>query len=376
MEDAQNQPVEVDFKVNLSEPPQQEEEKKEEVVGESTTEETQESTEETVVESDENKPEQPAEETKEEVKAEPSREEIFNELLQDKYKIKAEDLENVLTKSEKQELPEEIEKYLEYRKETNRGLEDFMRLQQDYDNVDDGALIREYYRQTKNGLDDNDIESLIDVKFGYDEGADELTVKTKRLEMKEELYKAKQFFQEQKGKYATKLESSNESVPESAKEAVEFYQLYKKQQEEQSKRSESVRQTFEEKTSKLFNDEFKGFEFKIGDEKVVFKPKDVNEVRKSQSDLSNFINRHTDENGVLIDAEKYHTALSMAMNPEAYAKFFYEQGRASAIDNVVGQGKNIDMDVRSNVVSEKPGTKFRVVENNSPFVSGLKIKKR
>jgi hypothetical protein len=194
--------------------------------------------------------------------------------------------------------------------------------------------------------------------------------------MKEELYKAKQFFQEQKGKYATKLESSNESVPESAKEAVEFYQLYKKQQEEQSKRSESVRQTFEEKTSKLFNDDFKGFEFKIGDEKVVFKPKDVNEVRKSQSDLSNFINRHTDENGVLIDAEKYHTALSMAMNPEAYAKFFYEQGRASAIDNVVGQGKNIDMDVRSNVVSEKPGTKFRIVEDSAPFVSGLKIKKR
>jgi hypothetical protein len=372
MENAENQ-QDVDFKVDLSAPPKEEEAVTETEAAEATEEKQEEapaeSEDNTTEEQTENKP-------SEEPKVEKTREELFNDLLQDKYQMKVEDLENVLSNKESRELPEDVEKYLEYRNETKRGMEDFLKLQKDYDNVNEGELLREYYRHTKNGLDNDDIESLIDVKFGYNEGADETLVKTKKLEMKEELYKAKQFFESQKDKYKKPLESSELPLSEQSKEAVEFYQLYKKQQEEQSKRSESVRKTFEEKTSSLFNDEFKGFEFKIGEEKVVFKPKDLSEVKSKQSDLSNFINAHTDENGALIDAKKYHTALSMALNPEAYAKFFYEQGKASGIGNVVGEGKNIDMGVRSSVDSTKPGPKFRVVEDDRPFMSGLKINKR
>ena len=255
-------------------------------------------------------------------------------------------------------------------------MEDYLALQKDYDNVDDTQLLKDYYRHTKNGLDESDIDSLLDVKFGYNEGADETLIKTKKLEMKEELYKAKQFFEEQKGKYRKPLESSKESLPENTKEAVEFFQLYKEQQKQQSERSDSVRKTFEEKTNALFNEDFKGFEYNLGEEKVVFKPKDVKEVKSKQSDLNNFLNKHLDDKGALVDAEKYHKAMSMAMNPEAYAKFFYEQGKASAIDNVVSEGKNIDMNVRSKVSSDKVGNKFRVVEDSSPFSSGLKINKR
>lgn len=371
MEDAQKQPVEVDFKVNLAEPPQEKEETVEEPQVEA------EATEETAQDS---KPEPQAETTEEVSTEEPSvektREELFSELLKDKYNIEAEELENVLSNKEKQELPEDVEKYLEYRKETNRGMEDFLRLQRDLSNVPEGELLREYYRQTKQGLDDKDIESLIDLKYGYDKGADASVVTSKKLELKEELFRAKQFFEGQKDKYRKPLESSDVSLPDDAKEAVEFFQLYKKQQDEQARHSETVRNAFEEKTSRFFNDEFKGFEFKIGEEKVVFKPKDVAETKSVQSNLNNFISAHTDENGVLLDAAKYHTALSMAMNPEAYAKFFYEQGKASAIDNVIAEGKNIDMNVRSNVDSQKPGTKFRVVNDGTPFMSGLKIKKR
>ncbi len=374
MEESEKQPIEVDFKVNMSNTQETEVEKKEDVVTEETSnEETVEQKEDTEVVSEENTVE---DESNDEPKTELSREEVFNDLLKDKYQIKAEELDDLVNNRQvSTELPEEVEKYLAYKKETNRGLEDFISLQSDIDSLNEGELMREYYRQTKQGLDDKDIEQLIDLNFGYNEGADETVVNTKKLELKEELYKAKQFLQEQKGKYKTKLESSQSSLPEETKEAVEFFQLYKEKQIEQAKRSESVRQTFEEKTSRLFNDDFKGFEFNLGEEKVVFKPKDVSETRSKQSDLNNFIAKHTDEKGVLLDAKKYHTALSMAMNPEAYAKFFYEQGKASAIDKVVADGKNIDMNVRSNVTSDKGGPKFRIVEDGN-YNSGLKINKR
>ena len=374
MDDAANESA-VDYKVNLSEAA-----KTEEVVEETqTTEALEEKTGEEIpvdYSIKQESVEEPVEESTEETKVEKTREEIFNDLLQDKYQIKSDELEKVLSKKESKELPSDVEKYLEYREETKRGMEDFLQLQKDYAEVDDSEILREFYRQTKNGLDNEDIESLIDVKFGYNEDSSDTLVKTKKIEMKEELYKARQFFESQKDKYKKPLESSELPLSEQSKEAVEFYQLYKKQEEEQSKRSASVRNHFEEKTKSLFNDEFKGFEFKIGEEKLVFKPKDMNETKSRHSDLNNFINAHTDKDGVLTDAKKYHTALSMAMNPEAYAKFFYEQGKASAIDKVVGQGKNIDMGVRSNIDSSKPGPKFRVVNDNSSFTNGLKINKR
>ena len=275
-----------------------------------------------------------------------SREELFNELLVDKYKINESELQNVLLNKEKaQELPEEVSKYLEYKKETNRGLEDYVRLNEDFSNIDNTTLLKQYYQETKPGLDESDINALLDIKYGYEEGADESVIKTKTLEMKEEVFKAKQHFESQKKKYRAPLESSDSSSFEEQKKAVEFYNLYKEEQTAKTKKADAVRKVFQEKTSNYFNNDFKGFEFNVGEENLVFKPKNIDEMKKSQADLNNFINRHTDESGALVDAKKYHTALSMAMNPEAYAKFFYEQGRASAINKVVKDGKNINMDV-------------------------------
>jgi len=375
MEDAVNQP-EADYKINVSTSGEildientQEEPKQEETV-----EQEVEATEEVVTQTEE-VVEDKKEETEESESPQPSREELFNQLLSDKYNMNSDELENVLNKKEeKRELPEEVEKYLEYREKTNRGLNDYLALQQDFDQMPNQELLKEYYRQTKQGLDDSDIDALLDLKFGYDEGADDTIVKTKTLEMKEEVYKAKQHLNAQKDQYMSALESSA-SLSKETEEAVKFYQLYKEEQQKVSKQNEEVLKTFRSKTDKLFNDEFKGFEFKIGEEKVVFKPKDVEQTKKSQSDLSNFINQHMDENGTLKDAKAYHTALSMAMNPEAYAKFFYEQGKASAVDDVVAQGKNIDMNVRKNVDTSKPGPKFRVLDDGN-FGSGLKINKR
>lgn len=375
MEDAVNQP-EADYKINVStsgeildiEKPQEEPKQEE------TVEQEVEATEEAVSETEE-VVEDKQEEVEKSESSQPSREELFNQLLSDKYNMNTDELENVLNKKEeKRELPEEVEKYLEYREKTNRGLNDYLALQQDFDEMPNQELLKEYYRQTKQGLDDSDIDALLDLKFGYDDGADDTIVKTKTLEMKEEVYKAKQHLNAQKDQYMSALESSA-ALSQETEEAVKFYQLYKEEQQKVSKQNEEVLNTFRSKTDKLFNDEFKGFEFKIGEEKVVFKPKDVEQTKKSQSDLSNFINQHMDENGTLKDAKAYHTALSMAMNPEAYAKFFYEQGKASAVDDVVAQGKNIDMNVRKNVDTSKPGPKFRVLDDGN-FGSGLKINKR
>lgn len=375
MEDAVNQP-EADYKINVSTSGEilDIEKTQEEPKQEDTVEQEVEATEEVVAETEE-VVEDKKEETEESESPQPSREELFNQLLSDKYNMNSEELENVLNKKEeKRELPEEVEKYLEYREKTNRGLNDYLALQQDFDEMPNQELLKEYYRQTKQGLDDSDIDALLDLKFGYDEGADDTIVKTKTLEMKEEVYKAKQHLNAQKDQYMSALESSA-SLSQETEEAVKFYQLYKEEQQKVSKQNEEVLKTFRSKTDKLFNDEFKGFEFKIGEEKVVFKPKDVEQTKKSQSDLSNFINQHMDENGALKDAKAYHTALSMAMNPEAYAKFFYEQGKASAVNDVVAQGKNIDMNVRKNVDTSKPGPKFRVLDDGN-FGSGLKINKR
>jgi len=365
---------EVDYKVDLSKPPvekQVEENKEEDSVEDQVTE----SSEEEVVE-------QQVSEEKEEVEEEPipvSKEEMIAEYLTNKYSMGLEDLDDVLSNKNKntQVLPEEVEKYLKFKDETKRGLKDFVKANEDFSEYDESSLLKEYYKQSNPELDDSDINYLIEDRFALDESIDTDTDRRKKiLEKKQELYKAKQYFEQTKEKYKAPLESSMEGIPEEAKEAVEFYQQYNDEKAKEQEIVSKQRQSFEQKTSKFFNDEFKGFEFKIGEKTLNFQPKDKEKVVDKQLNLNNFINSFLDDKGVLKDAKKYHTALNMAMNPEAYAKFFYEQGKSDAVTEVVKNGKNIDMNVRSKVDSSKPGTKFRVVDGGNGFTSGLRIKKK
>lgn len=364
----------VDYKVNLSNPPVEEqvEENKEE---DSVENQETESKEEEVID-------QQVEEKKEEVEEEPtpvSKEEMIGEYLTNKYSMGLEDLDNVLSNKNKntQVLPEEVEKYLKFKDETKRGLKDFVKANEDFSDYDESSLLKEYYRQSNPELDDSDINYLIEDKFALDESVDTDTDKRRKiLEKKQELYKAKQYFEQTKEKYNAPLESSMEGIPEEAKEAVQFYQQYNDEKAKEQEVISRQRQSFEEKTSKFFNNDFKGFEFKIGEKTLNFQPKDKQKVVDKQLNLNNFINSFLDDKGVLKDAKKYHTALNMAMNPEAYAKFFYEQGKSDAVNDVVKKGKNIDMNVRSKVDSSKPGAKYRVVESGKGFSSGLRIKKK
>ena len=375
IEDTSN---DVDFKINLSKSKKEEpkEEVKQEVVEQEVEKKEPEATEEVKEEVKEEIKQEAAEKKEPEEKT--SKEDIINNFLSDKYKIDIDSLDTVLKNNEKkQELPKEVEKYLEYKKETKRGLNDYVKLQQDIDDLDEDNLLRNFYKENNPGLDDSDVDFLINEKFAYTKDTDnEFDIKKKTLAKKQELFKAKEHFNSLKEKYKTPLESSDENVPENYKEAFKFFSNYKEESAKQEKATQTQREVFNDKTNKFFNDDFKGFEFNLGESKLTYKPKDVKETVNNNSDLTNFINKHVDDKGLLKDASKYHTALSMAMNPEKYAKFFYEQGKSDAVNEVVKDGKNIEMSVRNNVDSSKSGTKFKVLQDNANFSSGLKIKKR
>lgn len=273
------------------------------------------------------------------------------------------------------ELPEDVSAYLKYKQETGRGFEDFVKLNRNLDSEDPNRLLLEYYRNTNPGLDDEDIMFDMEENFSYDEDIDEeRDIKKKKLAMKRELSKAKDYFEKQKEMYKAPLESSG-FVPEAEKEQYEAFksqaQKASELKQEQSKRSEFYMQ----KTSELFNKDFKGFEFQIGDEKVSYKPAEGKSLLEKQTDVTPFFNSFIDENGYIKDAAAYHRAMAAAMNPDALAKFFYEKGKAEAIDSVAKESKNIDMNAK--VAPEMGKAKgFTVTALDSGTSGKLRIKNK
>jgi len=308
----------------------------------------------------------------EQEKPEINEEDIVRNFLKEKYQI--ESLEDVL-KQDEQKLPEDVDAFLRYKKETGRGFEDYMNLQKDWSKVNEQEVLRQYYKENNPHLDDEDISYLMEEKFSYDEDLDdERDIKRKKVAMKDELYKAKNHFESLKEKYKAPLESSSADLPQEYKEAFSFYSEYTEQSKKEAQLQEERSKVFLEKTNNLFTEEFKGFEFDLGDKKQLFAPKDVSKVKETQSDITNFFNQHIDENGYVKDATSYHKALFAASNADAMAKYFYEQGVADATSGLVKETKNISMSVRDNKpVENKGGLKYREV---SPDLGrSLKIKK-
>jgi hypothetical protein len=245
-------------------------------------------------------------------------------------------------REEATELPEDVSSYLKYKKETGRGIKDFIKLNEDIDESDPQSLLAQYYAQTESDLDSEDIQFMIDERFSYDEDLDdESDVKRKKLAIKKELAKAKKEYMAQA-----------QSV-----------------QEENQKRYE----WFQQKTSEVFGDGFKGFEFAVNDKTLVYSPAEAAELKKSQSDIMNFIGKFANEDGLIEDAKGYHKALAVAMNPERFAKFFYEQGMSAAVDDVTRKSKNINMDIRQSPQNiSKGGMNVKSLSNDSG--RGLKIR--
>ena len=294
--------------------------------------------------------------------------------LKDRYGEDVNTLEELMEKrNSSPDLPEDVDAYFRYTKETGRGLKDFVELNKDYSDVEPDTLLAEYYLSTEEGLDADDVKGMVE-DLGYDEDIDEDSfVRKQKVAKKKAVNKAKKYFSDLQEQYKAPLESSGNPLSGEDKEKFEAYQQYVNEsgtfQEENKRKNE----WFQQKTNEVFSNEFKGFEFKVGDKAIVYNPGAAEELKKSQSDVMNFINKFIGDDGLMSDATGYHQALSVAMNPSKFAQFFYEQGKSDGVEDISRKSKNINMDSRRvPETSKKDGVQIRSV--NSDSGRGLKIR--
>ena len=274
-------------------------------------------------------------------------------------------------------LPENIQKVVDFMQETGGSLDDYVRLNADYSSIDDQTLLREYYKQTKSHLDNDEINFLLEDKFSYDEEIDDnRDIKRKKLAYKEEVNEARKFLNSLKDKYYDEVKLNSNLTPDQ-QQAIEFYNTYNKQQEELSAVQQKQSEQFTNLTNQVFNEEFKGFDFKVGENKYRFKVNDVQQTKQVQSDIVNSFKTFLDENNMLKDAQGYHKALFAARNADTLANHFYEQGKADALRQLEAESKNINMDPRktSAGVIETSGVKVRAISGEDSSKLRFKIRK-
>ena len=357
------------LKVNLA----KEEPAAEEQVEEQPKEETQE--EQPVVE-------EVVEETKEEEAVEENEQPVVEEITDEKVEEKVEEVQEAVeeaieeAKETGQELPENIQKLMQFMDETGGDLEDYVRLNQDYSKLDSKNLLREYYKQTKPHLDADEIEFLMEDSFTYDEDVDDpKDIKRKKLAFKEQVADARAQLDRQKSKYYEEIKSGVKLTPDQQK-AVDFFNRYNKEQTETEKVAQQQREAFTSKTNQLFNDKFKGFEYNIGDKRFRFNVKDAAQVKENQSDINNFVSKFMDKKQQLTDPQGYHKSLFTAMNADAVANHFYQQGKADAIKDSIAKAKNITTEPRQGLGEvQAGGVKVRVLSGDDSNAFKFKLKK-
>jgi hypothetical protein len=340
------------YKVDLRQPPVTEQEQNEEnAVQEQSTDEVSVRNESEVsqeVAEEVRDSEEPTQEEEAVVLEEITENETPEETVQEEAQELASEVEEAIQEQQDSgiELPENIQKVVDFINETGGTLEDYVALNKDYSSVDDMALLRDYYKQNKPHLSADEIDFLIEDSFSFDEDVDdERDIKRKKLRFKEEAAEARQSLEGLKDQYYKEIKAGSKLTAEQ-QEAVEFFNRYNKETEESSKVAEQQKNIFLQKTEQVFNDQFKGFEYKVGDKKYRFNVKNANEVKTAQGDINNFIKKFLNNDNVMSDAKGYHKSLFTAMNPDAIANHFYEQGRADAVKESAKTSKNVSMGPR------------------------------
>ena len=270
-------------------------------------------------------------------------------------------------------LPENIEKLVSFMEETGGTIEDYVRLNADYSNVDNNTLLREYYKQTKPHLNIEEVNFLMEDSFSFDEELDEeRDIRKKKLAMKEEVAKAKNFLESSKSKYYDEIKL-RPGVTQEQQKAMEFFDRYTKEQDNLQKQ----REDFKQKTKEYFNSDFKGFDFNVGNKKFRYNVQNPNKTASEQSSLQNLIGKFFDGKGNINDSKGYHKAIYAAENVDTIANHFYEQGKADAIREVVDGSKNPSANPRQATQTDgfKDGIKVKVLGDKSNDSSRLKIKK-
>ena len=300
-----------------------------------------------------------------EVKQEQEKENVIpiQEITEEEVKEETKEVEQELREAVRDEkvtgkkLPENIEKLVSFMEETGGTVEDYVRLSADYSTVNDDALIREYYKQTKPHLDMEEVNFLLEDNFSFDEDVDEeRDIKKKKLAFKEEIAKARKFLEDTKSKYYDEIKL-RPGVTQDQQKAMDFFNRYNEEQ----KMVQDQHKRFQSNTKNFFNQEFKGFDFNIGEKKFRYGLSDTDSVANTQSDLTNFVGKFLNEKGEVKDYAGYHKAIYAAENADTIANHFYEQGKADAVNDVMAKSKN---------VSNEP----RVTSTGDVFINGMKVK--
>ena len=270
------------------------------------------------------------------------------------------------------QLPENVEKLVSFMEDTGGTVEDYVRLNADYSNVDGQTLLKEYYKKSKPHLNDEEISFIMEDNFSYDEEIDdEREVRKKKLALKEEVAKAHGYLEELKSKYYDEIKL-RPGVTQDQQKAMEFFNRYNENQQVATQQHED----FKAKTKQLLSDDFKGFEFKLGDKNFRYGVKNPNEVIESQSNISTFVQKFLDKDGAVTDHEGYHKAIYAARNADTIAQHFYEQGKADAVKDVVAKSKNISNESRPQPTGDVFVGGFKVKAVSGSDSRGLKIKTR
>jgi len=268
-------------------------------------------------------------------------EEVTNE---EKIEEITEAVEEAIVESQETgvELPENIQKLMSFMDETGGDLNDYVTLNQDYSDLDNQTLLKEYYKSTKPHLSEDEVDFVMEDTFAYDEEVDEdREIKRKKLAMKEQVAEAKLHLESVKSKYYEDIKSGSK-LTEEQQTAMKFFNEHN----ERSEVNQKMLDIFRSKTENVFNDKFKGFEYEVGDKKFRFNIKDTDKVKTTQSDINNFIGKFLNKDEVMEDARGYHKGLFTAMNPDQVANHFYEQGKADALKDSIAKSKNVSMDPR------------------------------
>ena len=255
------------------------------------------------------------------------------------------------------QLPENIEKLVSFMEETGGTVEDYVRLNADYTNVNNDTLLKEYYKKTRPHLDAEEIEFLMEDNFSFDEELDEdRDVRKKKLAYKEEVAKAKNYLEDLKSKYYEEIKL-RPGITQEQKKALDFFNRYNEEQSIAAQQHER----FKAETKKLFSDDFKGFDINVGEKKFRYGIQNVEKVAENQSNINNLIKKFLNDKGEVVDAKGYHKAMYAAENIDKIASHFYEQGKADAVKEVVTNSKN-------------PSTETRKAASGDVYVNGLKVK--
>jgi hypothetical protein len=364
-------------KVDLSKPPEpKQDEVKEDNIDDSGV----------VAESENAEPTQEQEEVQPETETQetPVLEEITEEEVVAETNTEAEEIATEAEEAIKENLetgeplPENIQKLMDFMEDTGGDLNDYVKLNQDYSKLDNQDLLYEYYKQTKPHLNNEEINFLMEDQFSFDEDMDDdRDIRRKKLALKEQVASAKSHLDGQKSKYYDEIKAGSKLTSEQQK-AIDFFNRHNKETEVNKKAAKENSDIFTQKTEQVFNDKFKGFEYNVGDKKYRFNVNNAEEVKNTQSNLNNFTKKFLDKKMALKDAKGYHKSLYTAMNADAVAKHFYEQGKADAMKNSIAKSKNVDMAPRQkHGVVEAGGIKVRALgDNSSDFKFKIKNKNK